>query len=47
MILVLNNRKMLRGYLRGLFKKFGWAEHFLLGRKSEKTAKKGHLEPIG
>ena len=47
MILVLNNRKILSGYLRGHFRKIGWAEHFLLGRKSEKTAKKGHLEPMG
>ena len=45
--LALIDRKMLSGYLNGLFNKFGWAEHFLLGRITEKTAKKGHLEPMG
>ena len=34
------DRKIFSGYLGGLIKKMGWVEHFLLGRKSEKTAKK-------
>ena len=45
--LALIDRKTLSGHLGGLFKKIGWAEPFLLGRKSEKTAKKGHFEPMG
>ena len=45
--LALIDRKTLSGHLDGLFKKIGWAEPFLLGRNSEKTAKKSHLEPMG
>ena len=42
--LALIDRKTLSGHLGGLFKKIGWAEPFLLGRKSEKMAKK---KPLG
>ena len=45
--LALIDRKTLSGHLGGLFKKIGWVEPFLLGRKSEKMAKKSHLEPMG
>ena len=38
--LALIDRKTLSGHLGGLFKKIARAEPFLLGRKSEKMAKK-------
>ena len=47
MILALIDRKTLSGNLGGLFKKIGLAELFFSGEKSEKTAKKSHLEPMG
>ena len=41
------DRKMLSGYLGGIFNKIGSAEHFLLGRKSEKNGQKRTLGTNG